>query len=240
MFDTETIGAFNEMFSTAVLMDVERSPALPDYMRERFVTAIWMRSLLLNDKATLLKVTPDLAKLDPDWAADLEKITAAKTDIAFERATLYFVLKNPALSPYLEDGIGKSDNEQGQWDYNDWWCGPYAGTEGDTGEPAAKLAKPPFLTASQVQTAHAERKRLSEIGDAPKFLAERVMAWAKAAPLDRRVPEALYIVINANAWTKYGCGNDEEIHNGYAAYLKKRYPNSEWTAKLLKDEEENK
>lgn len=240
MFDTQTINTFNEMFSTSMLMQVEASPALPDYMRERFIAAIWMRSLLLNDKPTLVKVTPEFARLDPEWSEGLARISAAKTDIAFERAALYFVLKNPALSPYLEDGIGKADNEQGQWDYNDWWCTPYDDTDDAGNDIPKKTARPPFLTSAQVQAAEAERKRLKDIGDAPKFLAERVMAWAKAAPLDKRVPEALYIVIEANGWTKYGCGNDEEIHDSYAAYLKKHYPNSEWTAKLLKDEEEAK
>ena len=51
-----------------MLLEVEKSPALPDYMRERFVTAIWTRSYIVDDLATLLKVTPELAKYRPEFA----------------------------------------------------------------------------------------------------------------------------------------------------------------------------
>jgi hypothetical protein len=242
MFDTETVDLFNRMLPTTVMMDVEKSPALPDYMRERFISAVWVRAWLMGDKATVLKVTPELLRYDPDYTDALARVTSAKTDIAYDRAALYFVLKNPVLSPYIEDGIGKADNEQGEWDSNDWWCGPYdemydEASQTDIPRPMPK--RPTFLTAAQVQTATAERAKLKDIGDAPKYLGEQVLAWAKAAPLDKRVPEALYITIHANGWTKYGCGNDEDMKNELTALLKKRYPSSEWTTTLIKEETEN-
>lgn len=64
------------------------------------------------------------------------------------------------------------------------------------------------------------------------------MDWAKRYPADRRVPEALYIAIQANGWTKYGCGSDTELHDQFAECLKKHYPNSEWTAKLIEDDKD--
>ena len=81
-----------------------------------------------------------------------------------------------------------------------------------------------------------ERKRLGEIGDAPKFLAEKVKVWAAKYPADRRIPEALYIAAKANGWTKYGCGNNEELRDELSQYLKKHYPGSEWTTKVANDE----
>lgn len=242
MFDTDTIDLFNRHFPQTMLLEVEKSPALPEYMRERFLIAIWTRAYLLDDMATLRRVSPELANYRPDLAPGLAKITAAKTQAALDHAVLYFVLKNPMLSPYIEDGIGRTDNEQGQFDANDWWCAPYDTeyNEAAGGEvPKPQPPRPAFLTAAQSQTAQAERKKLKDIGDAPKYLADKVMAWAKAFPADRRVPEALYIVIVANGWTKYGCGNNSELHDEFAAYLKKHYPGSEWTAKLTADESSN-
>ena len=64
------------------------------------------------------------------------------------------------------------------------------------------------------------------------------MDWAKRFPTDRRVPEGLYIVISANGWTKYGCGNNEEIRDQYSSFLRKRYPDSEWVRKLEEDEKD--
>ncbi|MEO7539331.1 MAG: hypothetical protein ABIV21_04850, partial [Pyrinomonadaceae bacterium] len=86
--------------------------------------------------------------------------------------------------------------------------------------------------------AQTERKALKDIGDAPKFLAAKVTEWAKRNPTDPRVPEALYMMIGANGWTKYGCGNNEELRDELSIYLKKHYPASEWTIKLSKDESE--
>jgi len=239
IFDSDTIEVFNQHFPTAALIDVMRSPALPDYLRERFAIAIWTRAFLLNDNATLTKVTPALLNSHPEFEPFVATIRMARTPSARENALMYLVLKNPLLSPYIEDGIGKTDNEQGQFDSNDWWCMPYD-TEYDDAtnveRPKQLPSRPAFLTAAQSQTAQGERKRLRDIGDAPKFLAEKVMIWAKRYPADRRIPEALYIMIESNGWTKYGCGNNEELRDEMAAYLKKHYPNSEWTSKLKADE----
>ncbi len=239
MFDTDTVEVFNQHFPTTSLIDVVRSPALPDYMRERFVVAIWTRAYLLDNMATVLTMTPELAKCHPEMEPLLNKITEAKTQAAMDNAALYFVLKNPLLSPFIEDGMGKANNEQEQWSGDDWWCEPYDTVYNDVTnaeEPKALPKRPPFLTAEQSKTAQTERKSLKEIGDAPKFLGERVMAWARKNPTDRRVPEALYIMIEANGWTKYGCGNNEDLRDEMAALLKRRFPGNPWTAKLISDE----
>lgn len=242
MFDTSTIEVFNQQFSTAALETVIKSPALPDYMHERFVIAIWTRAYLLDDKATMLRITPELIKSHPEFESLLARITNAKTQPAMDRAALFFVLKNPVLSPFIDDGMGKTDNEFGEFDSNDWWCEPYDTEYDDTKNaevPKQLPPSPPFLTALQGKAAQSERSRLKAIGDAPKFLAAKVMDWAKLAPSDKRVPEAIYIMIGANGWTKYGCGNNEELRDQMKTYLKKRYPNSEWTAKLASEENSN-
>ena len=149
------------------------------------------------------------------------------------------VLKNPILSPYVEDGLGKDDNELNTWDGDDWWCAPYD-TEYDeaTGsEVPRNVSKPAFLTAAQSRTGQLERKKLKDLGDAPQYLGGAVLAWAKRSPLDKRIPESLYIVWEANGWTKYGCGNNEEMKAQAGDLLKKRYPGSEWTRKMAEEEQ---
>lgn len=219
-----------------------RSKALPDYMRERFAIAIWTRAFLLSDTAMMLKISPELAKLHPEFEPHLSKIIEAKSPAARENAVLFFVSKNPVLSPYVEDGMGKTDNESGQFEANDWWCQTYDleySDETNSEIPKRLPARPAFLTSAQSQTAQTERKRLKQTGDAPKFLAEKVLAWAKRAPNDRRLPEALFIMIGANGWTKYGCGNNEDLQKEMRSLLKRQYPTSEWTAKLIAEEKEN-
>jgi hypothetical protein len=243
MFDQRTIEVLNQHFPTPALLAVKDSPALPDYMRERFVLAVWTRSWLLHDDAIINKLTPELLKYHPDFEALLTRVMAAKTPAARENALLFFVLKNPIVNPYIPDGMGRLNNEQDQFADDNWWCSYESESADDSGaDDAAKVPlpkRPAFLSAAQTASAQAERKRLSDLGDAPKFLADKVMAWAKRSPLDKRIPEALYIVIEANGWTKYGCGNNEELKDSTLKYLKAHYPGNEFVKKI-EDEESGK
>ena len=241
MLDASSIDLINRTFPQQLLIEVERSKTLPDYLRPKFAVAIWTRSYLLGDNASLLKMTPELIKYYPELEPQLAKITAAKTPLAQDRAILYFILQNPLMSPYIEDGTGKSDNEFGDWDSNDWWCSSYLSDSEPTDETDSgfkRLDSPKFLTAAQKQMATSERKRLIALGDAPEMLANRVIEWAKRSPTDKRVPEALYIVQRANGWIKYGCGSNEGLQAQITAIMKKSFPSSEWTRKLSADEAE--
>ena len=241
MFDGPTIDVLNQHFPTPALLQVMDSPALPEYMRERFVLAIWTRSWLLRDDATLNKLTPELIKYHPDFSDGLNRVINAKTPAARDNALLFFVLKNPILNPFIPDGTGRTNNEQDQFASDNWWCS-YEATAGDTddsGDPKPLPKRPAFLTPAQTSAAQAERKKLGEIGDAPTFLGEKVLAWARRSPLDKRIPEALYIVIEANGWTKYGCGNNEDLKGQLLKYLKAKYPGSEYIKKIEDEESGN-
>jgi hypothetical protein len=219
------------------LIQAEKSPALPEYLRERFALAVWTRAVLLNDFVTAQKISPEILKFHPEMQELMKQVNLAKTPAARQRAAIYLILKNPMLSPFLEDGLGKADNEFGLWDANDWWCEPYEAEEDGEGT-AYPPPKPRFLNAAQSADAKAERKKLAALGDAPKFLGEKVLEWARLAPADKRVPEALFITWEANGWTKYGCGNNLELRNQIGDVLKRKYPNSEWTQKVLDEEKE--
>ncbi len=243
MFDTETVDVLNQHFPTASLIEVFNSPALPDYMRPRLAVAIWTRAFLLNDQRTLLKFTPELARHRPDLAEGLAKVDEAKTPAAKDNAAMYFVLTNPVLSPFIEDGMGKGDNEVEEWGFNDWWCEPYDAeySEETNSEVPRKLPKrPAFLTAAQSQTAQAERRKIKAIGDAPKFLGQKALAWARRSPADKRIPHVLYIMSIANGWNKYGCGNNEELRDQLVRLLRTRYPDSEWAKELSEGADEAK
>jgi hypothetical protein len=240
LLDSGTVEVINNHFPLSLLIQAERSPALPDYLRSKFAIPILTRALMLGDTVTLRKIAPDIIHDHPQFEGQITAILTAKTPAGVHNASLFMILKNPVLSPYIEDGLGKTDNELNMWDGNDWWCTPYD-TEFDEAsgsEVPRTIAKPMFLTAAQSQAAQAERKKLKDFGDAPMYLGKKVLEWAKRSPLDKRVPESLYIVYEANGWTKYGCGNNEELKNEIAGVLKRRYPQSEWTQKVLELEKE--
>lgn len=234
MFDSGTLESFNQHFPLAVLLDAQKSPALPDYLREHFAVVIWTKAIILEDSATARKIEPELLKYKPELKTAINQINTAKTPVERQNAVIYLILKNPILSPFVESSLEKSDNETDAFDTNDWWCAPYDSEyEEDGGETTAKVPeKPKFLTAAQSEAAQAERKKIKDLGDAPKFLGEKVLEWARRSPTDKRIPESLYIIYEANGWKKYSCGNNEELREAAANLLKKRYPNSEWTQKI--------
>ena len=71
MFDSATIDAINNHFPLSVLMQLESSPALPDYMRDRFALPIFARALLLGDVVTLRKIAPQIVKDHPEFETQI-------------------------------------------------------------------------------------------------------------------------------------------------------------------------
>ena len=70
---------------------------------------------------------------------------------------------------------------------------------------------------------------------------KRVLQWAKSDPNDPRIPEALFIAGKANQSYKYGCNgweNDKETEQEAIKILSEQYPQSPWTAKLEKPEDQ--
>ncbi|MBK8811248.1 MAG: hypothetical protein IPN69_11035 [Acidobacteria bacterium] len=234
-FDDDALSSFNRYFPTDAMIAAERSEAIPTHLRRRLALAIWMRAVLLDNEPAAKQITPRLLAQFPDLADDFIPYQKALTPVARKRSAIFIILKNPILTPAIQSGFG-ADNVFGEWDDDNWWCSWYFDSEN---EDPAVIGKPPvFLTRAQIAAAKLERSRLSRIGDAPKYFAEQTLEWARLAPADKRVPEALYIAWASNGWTKYGCGNGPETQEEIAAVMRKRYPNSDWTKKLDENQEQ--
>lgn len=241
MFDEDAAEIINQHFPLAVLLEAEKSPALPEYLQKRLALAIWARAVLLDNDAVARKISPEVIKFAPELTPLWTTYQNASTPLERKRAALFLILKNPILTPLIESGMGKTDNETSEFDSDDWWCTPYDSEYDESGENVGfRLpARPTFLTKAQSDAAQAERAKLKQLGDAPQFLGEIVLEWQRLAPTDKRVPEMLYITYKANGWTKYGCGNNEELRGKIAKLLKARYPKSKWTAKMIEEETPN-
>ncbi|MEO6590462.1 MAG: hypothetical protein ABIP06_14280 [Pyrinomonadaceae bacterium] len=238
MFDNKTVEIFNEHFPLNILIEVSHSAALPEYLQKRFVITAFVRSLLLNDYATAQKLAPEVLRFQPKLQTDINQFLAAKPNEK-QRAALFLILKNESFTPYVPGGLGSSQ-EQNTY-ASRWWCQPYEETSGeDSGlsVPQSAIKKPVFLTAAQSRAAQAELKRLKAIGDAPKYLGDKVLEWAKLFPRDRRIPESLFIVYQANDWDKYGCGGVQELRKSSGEILQTKYPNSEWTKQTVEQTEQ--
>ncbi|MGI9054430.1 MAG: hypothetical protein ACR2F2_01375 [Pyrinomonadaceae bacterium] len=232
MFDDKTIQSINEHFPTNVLIEASKSEALPAYLQKRFVITAFVRSLLLNDYATAHKLAPEVVKYQSELQKPVNQFIAAKPNDK-QHAALFLILKNETFTPYVPGGLG---SPQEQYTYaSRWWCAPYDEYYDETtgqSAPRNSIRKPAFLTAAQSRTAQNEMKQLKEIGDAPKYLGEKVLEWSRLLPRDRRVPESLFIVYESNDWDKYGCGGVQELRKEAAKVLKTKYPRTEWAGKI--------
>lgn len=238
MFDDRTMEVVNENFPLETLIQASESKALPDYLRARFLLSAFVRALLLNDNATAQKLAPEVSKNQPELQTELNQYLTAKPNDK-QLAALFLILKHEKLSPYVPSGFGES-HEQISY-ASRWWCAPYETYYDEaTGEslPRSAIPKPAFLTEAQKRAAQAEMKRLMEIGDAPKYLGEKVLEWARAFPKDKRVPESLFIIYEANDWDKYGCGGVQEVRTAAGKALKTQYPNSSFAKDVVAEPEQ--
>jgi hypothetical protein len=98
--------------------------------------------------------------------------------------------------------------------------------------PKGAFGPAEFLPKDQRAAGQQEWTRLVErTGNAVNYLGSEAMAWAQAHQQDPRVPQALYLLVEA---THYG-PNDGKKGREYSRQafelLHRRYPNSEWTKK---------
>lgn len=229
MFDDKTVAIMNEHFSLQVLLEAQRSPALPDYLRERLAIVIWTRAALLENDAVLQKIAPELVKIAPE----VEEYLKASTPQSRRFTALFVIYRHDDFVPYIRSGVDRGyatfEGSVG------WWC---ALSDVDYDEDGNEIArtiptKPSFLTKEQSGAAQAELKRLSGIGSAPGFLAEKAIEWLKLAPKDKRLPEVLYRAYAANKRYVDNCA-DWSAREKLEELLRMQFPDSEWTQKLEK------
>ncbi len=239
--DEKTIEVLNWHFPLQTWAVAASSPAVPEHLQSRFALAVWTRAILLKDDEVAQQVAPQVNRLVPEIGPVFSSYLTARSAKEREVAALFVLLKSPSLSPFLASDMWSfTTNEDLDYYFeSSWWC-PLAETtytyENHESKEVPKIVAPPgFLTPQQIQAARRERQALSAIGSAKAYLSMRVLKWAKEAPEDRRVPEALYISAQANQSYKYGCSSWEQdplAREAAEELLRKTYPNSPWTGKL--------
>ncbi len=243
-FDPNTTDMFNWHFPLQRLVEAARNGELPDYLQRSLALAAWTRAILLNKDDVAVSIAPEVLRLAPEMSAVLKPYLKAQTPRQRHNAALYALLKFPSLSPYVQGGLPVFSTSE-QLDYyfeSAWWC-PQEDTDyDDSGNEIAKVVpKPSFLTAAELETARRERVALQALADGKSFLGKQVLEWARTAPLDPRIPEALFIAVKANEQYKYGCDSwayDEKTKHAAEAMLRRRYAQSAWAAKLHEDDDQ--
>ncbi|HUE80739.1 MAG TPA: hypothetical protein VMM84_01415 [Pyrinomonadaceae bacterium] len=223
-FDIDAASTLNRGMPLEVLKQAAESEALPVHLRRDVAQAAWLRAVMLDEPRVATELVPVLRKLVPEAAPLLVDYASAPENLKRFLA-IYLWLKFPGLEPVVDVGIGRGTPLNEQDTYRDnWWCGAAYIAESDKAS-SENLSE--FITAEQRATAEKEFANLVRSGAAPNYLAQQVIEWSTKAGTDRRIPEALHLVVRS---TRYGCGDKETGKWSKAAFdlLHKRYPSSVW------------
>ena len=240
-FDENTVDVMNWHFPLPVLLEVSRDQALPDYLRKSVAIAVWTRAVLVKNESVAMEAARDLSRIVPEMSEMLSVYLDAKSPEQRDHEALYIMLKFSNLSPWVSSGIPTfSTAEESEYYFEmSWWCKPGDIDYDINGTESPKVvASPRFLSAQFLTLAKRERAAIKTIGHAKAFLGKKVLEWAKRSPNDPRIPEALYIAVQANQSYKYGCDSweqDEETRLKLEGLLREKYPQSSWSAKLQED-----
>ncbi len=238
-FDEKTIDILNSHFPLTTLAEISGNPILPQHLQRSVVLAAWVRAIVLKNNKFAQRMAHNVPSVAPELGPLFESYLNASKPKDRDNAALYILLKSPNLSPFIQADLPLRYGTSEEFSYyfeTAWWCRPSETDWTNQGIEVQKVvAKPSFLTPLQLAVAHRERAELLTIADAKSYLGKQAIEWAKSSPNDPRVPEALFIAVKANSQYKYGCDGwefDRKTQGDAETLLRKRYPDSPWTAKL--------
>jgi hypothetical protein len=218
---------------------VARSPKLPKSLQADLLGAVWTKAVLLGNDEVAASVAPDLMRAVPATRPLLATYLAADTQ-ARRPAALFTLLRLPGLVPQVLAGERRNtpidhidDLRQNWWCSgglpSDYWAESVESNELPRSNESAKPVEVMgFISPEQSQQAEKEAVQLHQLATAPNYLAEETLRWAREAPADQRLPEALHLVVRS---TRYGCPNKitKEFSKQAFDLLHRRFPGSPWT-----------
>ncbi len=243
-FDVDSTAMFNYRLPLSALERVATSPSLPETLREEVGRAAWTRAVLLRDDAVAQRTFEFIERAASSLKSDLIAYRSAKTASQRQRAALFLLLKLPGLRPSVAPGLGREPDRRSLKPVpepvadldplrDNWWCdaGEFSGLSSyriyrDQSSPPPAVPWPAFLDDTTRTEARGEDAQMEKLPTAPVILCDRTVEWAKAAPNDPRIPEALYLAIRSS---HYGCWTKATTASSRAAFrlLKTRYANTE-------------
>jgi hypothetical protein len=236
-FTTSGAAFVNTKAPLAVLLQLCTSDKVPGSLKLDVCQAAWTRAVLLNDDATVAKVTPMLLAARPALKKSLDAYTNAKSPVEKRFAAADMILLNPAMRPLITAGVGRPSKFNEVDDYqNNWWSftdlekkAPDPAVQDDASQPD-QVNVNNFLTKTEQQTAAAQVKTLVKVGTGGDFILSACIAMMRKTPGDPRLPEALYHAIRAPKFSDHTAATTKLSHTAYDL-MHAQYPKDPWTAK---------
>jgi outer membrane protein assembly factor BamD (BamD/ComL family) len=231
-----------------------KSKTVPKSVRGQIILAAWLRSKLLGQESGLDDL---LVESYPQLKKGMAEYHSAPEGQARRFALACLILSNCGMSPYLEAGLQRHDQDIHDWDsfnQNFWLPLPPAApakvavakntdsafdsaTRNFRGAKSmAKtlayystpvLAK--ILTAGERKQMEAESKTIWT-NHPSHFLGEPILEWARSHPKDARVPAMLYSLVKLPKWSSRSDVGTKYSKEAFQL-LHKQYPDSSWAQK---------
>ncbi len=245
LFDNDSVEIMNDSIPLSTLLEVLNRNDIPEHLRYELAVAVWTRAVLLEKFDIADKAASVLIRQGTGIEDYVEGFMKANRRDEKIFSAAYLIAKFPGMKPYLIPGIGRLTPIQYIDDYRDnWWCVT------DLKNPEGmNVPSPGFLSKPLLEEGLKEREALSKIESAPFYIGDIIIKYAKSNPSDKRIPEALHLVVKA---TRYGCGDAcyskygdesfwkclESSNKKISKYSKeafkllhKKYPKSKWSRK---------
>ena len=254
LLDHDSLRVFNTRLPLTLLEQAAQSELIPAPIRKEIALAAWARAGLIDEPEILRRLTPLVKQHWPAAARDLDLFAAATEPVERKRAFLYTVLRHPGIQPVLRvSTVRRTPVDEIDSFRDNWWCGmektlyslkssweQYTLADHRRRHPGFHRAHeaqaerpvdgPVFLTESDRAELNRQIENLKAIETGPNYLSAQAIQWAKEAPDDPRVPEALHHAVRT---TRFGCVDDATSDFSKAAFqlLHRHYRNSEWAKK---------
>jgi hypothetical protein len=252
LLDKDVAAKLNQRTPLALLTKAAQSRLLPANLRQALLVSTWSRAAILGHSAGALELGHRLGPDIPLAAKYLSEYDASPDESSREFAAVFTMMHFPGMRPYVTAGVlretplAKIDNYR-----DNWWgedvgghvgrqnfangCGAWStwregNVAAEQSAPTLTPESPSFLSPTERTAADGEWQRLRQIGPAPNYFGQVVLAWAKAHSDDPRVPEALHLVVRSS---RYGCNNRETSRFSREAFelLHRQFGKSEWATK---------
>ncbi len=232
LFDADATAVLNRDVPLMLLSDGARNPRLPKQLQMILAQRGFARALILGRLAQMREFMQRIVELNPADAGIAQEILTTADAPAARFAGVMLLLRTSAPKAIFDPASPPSDFHRAHSPGSIYWGFSQTPAQTDPRNVPVDLS---FQSRRSTKAqADLEWNALEERADCGATFAENeALQWAVKHPEDKRVPEALYLVVQT---TYLGCRGYDDGHvgkNSHQAFdlLHKRYPNSEWTKK---------
>lgn len=240
-FDLDAAQLMNTTMPLQLWSDATYNNLIPRNLQAQIAQAGWVRAIILRDRNSARIFAQRLTTLKPELATEMRAYLAEPDPSAANFDAIFLMLRAPGFEPQLRSGWGREAPALRRDIFRDnWWAlnsgNPGAGVPPQAPENLFDLYPDgKFISAAipppQREVGSAEwTKIMQRAADGVDYLCAETIAWAKAHPTDGRMPQALYLAVQATHYGPWQKSGNEWSKQAFTL-LHSRYPDSQWAAK---------